>query len=444
MKQNLLLIIFIISSLTNIFVLSGQMAPNMELPDNFAQDALKHVAWLSVKIGIRSAGSDKERDASRYIFDQFRLSGAAAQIEPINFESAEIENTEFLVGGQSYDIKSLGLNPYKGVHEFSGQAILLDRNQSSSHLRSDDIKEKVIISENPDDFFNMMRLNPAVILYVDTISYNKIRSIGNLNFDLKINVKYNRYKSANVAGVIGDTCPDAKEIIISAHYDSFRNSPGADDNASGVGVLIELIKFFKHLNIPEGIRIRFIAFGAEESGLVGSRAYLNKHSVSLDQCELLINLDQVGGNNDCSIEMTGGVRGIPDKKGMNQFPEIISGRSAEDIHGRWRLLEPSIIKCFSISDHPQWLIDIINTEVNKMGIRINPSDNLGSDQMTFTQAGIVSTGIGISGNPFHSPADTIGNINPASLKKAGEFTVGIVHGTIQKLIKKNTSDYFTK
>jgi hypothetical protein len=444
MKLNLLFTIFVTCSLLNIFVLSGQNKAETHLPDTFTRNALKHIAWLSVKMGVRPAGSDKEKEAAEYIFNQFMSSEAKSQIEPIGFESAEIEKTEFLVGGRSCEIKSIGLNPYKGVYEFSGRATFLERNQSSTQLKSEDINGKALISENQDDFFNMMRLNPAVILYVDTINYYKIKSIGDLNFNLKINVKYKRYKSANVVGMIGDTCPDAKEIIISAHYDSYRNSPGADDNASGVGVLIELIKFFKHLNIPEGIRIKFIAFGAEESGLVGSRAYLNKHSVSLDQCELVINLDQVGGNNDCSIEMTGGVQGIPDKKGMNQFPEIISGRSAGDINGRWRLLEPSIIKCFSISDHPQWLVDIINTVVNKMGIKINPSDNLGSDQMTFTQAGIASTGIGILGNKVHSPADTIGNVNPANLKTAGEITLGIVLETIQKLTKSNNSNYFTK
>ena len=444
MRPNLLFTIFVTCSLMNTFVLSGQKVAETALPDTFARNALKHITWLSVKIGVRPAGSDKEKEAARYIFSQFRSSGAKSQIEPIGFESAEIEKTDFLVGGRSYEIKSIGLNPYIGVYEFSGMATLSERNQSSSQLKYEDINGKVVISRNQDDFFNMMRLNPAIILYVDTISFNKIKSIGNLDFNLKINVKYKRYKSANVVGMIGDNCPDAKEIIISAHYDSYRNSPGADDNASGVGVLIELIKFFTHFNIPEGIRIKFIAFGSEESGLVGSRAYLNKHSVSLDQCELVINLDQVGGNNNCSIEMTGGVLGIPDKKGMNQFPEIISGRSAGDINGRWRLLEPSIIKCFSISDHPQWLIDIINMAASKMGIKINPTDNLGSDQMTFTQAGIVSTGIGISGNKVHSPSDTIRNVNPASLNKAGEFTLGIVLGTIQKLTKSNISDYYTK
>jgi hypothetical protein len=40
--------------------------------------------------------------------------------------------------------------------------------------------------------------------------------------------------------------------------------------------------------------------------------------------------------------------------------------------------------------------------------------------------------------------DTIGNVNPASLKKAGEVTLGIVVGTILKLTKSNIPDYFTK
>ncbi|HVN59130.1 MAG TPA: M28 family peptidase [Bacteroidales bacterium] len=440
MKLNRSLNVLVFCSVLGIPTISCQKRQYTSLPDNFTGEVFKHIEYLSSKIGIRPAGTDKEKDAAGYICNQFKLAGAKSVIEPIAFESAEIEKTVLLVGDRPYNVKSIGFNPYKGITEFSGKALLYDSNQPSAQGNSGDITGKAVISANPSNFFTIMRMNPALILYVDTVSCNRIKSAGDFKFNLKMDVRLRRYESSNIVGMIGDSSDQAKEIIISAHYDSYRTSPGADDNATGAGVLIELVKYFKSIGIPGGIRIKFIAFGAEELGLVGSRGYLLKHSGSLDHCELMINLDQVGGMSDCSVDMNGGVHGLPLRKGMNQFPEIISGRALEDLYGRWKLLEPSLISCFSISDHPQWLVDLIQKVVKNLGVRIIPSNNLGSDQMTFSQAGIVSTGIGISGNPFHSPADTLGNVYPPSIKKAGEFTAGLALETIWKLTGNKISN----
>ena len=65
-------------------------------------------------------------------------------------------------------------------------------------------------------------------------------------------------------------------IIVGAHYDSTEAGPGADDNASGVAVMLETAKLVQNTQTP--YTIRFIAFGAEESGLLGSYAYLNQMS----------------------------------------------------------------------------------------------------------------------------------------------------------------------
>jgi alkaline phosphatase isozyme conversion protein len=66
----------------------------------------------------------------------------------------------------------------------------------------------------------------------------------------------------------------AQEIIVGAHYDSAESGPGADNNASGVAVMLEVAKLIQNTTTP--YTIRFIAFGAKESGLLGSYAYLNQ------------------------------------------------------------------------------------------------------------------------------------------------------------------------
>jgi len=57
-------------------------------------------------------------------------------------------------------------------------------------------------------------------------------------------------------------------VVIGAHYDSVPGSPGADDNASGVAVMLELARRFKDFNSP--YTIRFVAFANEESPWFGT------------------------------------------------------------------------------------------------------------------------------------------------------------------------------
>ena len=80
--------------------------------------------------------------------------------------------------------------------------------------------------------------------------------------------------SANVVAVKKGT--SAQEIIVGAHYDSADAGPGADDNASGLAVMLEVARLISSQATP--YTLRFIAFGAEESGLLGSYAYLNQMS----------------------------------------------------------------------------------------------------------------------------------------------------------------------
>ena len=60
-------------------------------------------------------------------------------------------------------------------------------------------------------------------------------------------------------------------IIIAAHYDTVVGSPGADDNASALAVLLEVARYVTRISLERPVQ--FIAFGLEEENLLGSRAY---------------------------------------------------------------------------------------------------------------------------------------------------------------------------
>jgi aminopeptidase YwaD len=80
------------------------------------------------------------------------------------------------------------------------------------------------------------------------------------------------------------------KAIICAHYDSVREGPGANDNASGVAAVLEAARTMA--GIPG---VTFIAFGAEEPGLFGSQYYVNRMSaLAVDDLWAVVNLDMVG------------------------------------------------------------------------------------------------------------------------------------------------------
>ena len=89
------------------------------------------------------------------------------------------------------------------------------------------------------------------------------------------------------------TTPTAKEaIVVGAHYDSVPGSPGADDNASGVAVLLELARLCSSVKLPRPLW--FIAFDLEEYGLVGSTAYAELLASEKQSIRLMLSLEMLG------------------------------------------------------------------------------------------------------------------------------------------------------
>ncbi len=94
--------------------------------------------------------------------------------------------------------------------------------------------------------------------------------------------------SANVIAVLPGDSP--REIIVGAHYDSVDVGRGYADNASGVGLLLALAGRLRNSRPP--CSIRFIVFGAEEPGFIGSRFYVAGMSeAEIGKTVGMINLD---------------------------------------------------------------------------------------------------------------------------------------------------------
>lgn len=104
----------------------------------------------------------------------------------------------------------------------------------------------------------------------------------------------------NVIGVLRGNDPELKEeaIILGAHLDHlgrcYELMPGANDNASGVAVILGVAEALSKLSGKLKRTIIFIFFGSEEQGVVGSEYYLENPIFSLEKTAGFINLDGVG------------------------------------------------------------------------------------------------------------------------------------------------------
>jgi alkaline phosphatase isozyme conversion protein len=113
--------------------------------------------------------------------------------------------------------------------------------------------------------------------------------------------------SANVIAVKQGLSP--QEIIVGAHYDSVQVGTGADDNASGVGVLLETAERIKDISTP--YTIRFILFGAEEIGLEGSKSYTGQMTEQQVQNTIaMINLDSLTAGDVAYVYGDAGDQGV--------------------------------------------------------------------------------------------------------------------------------------
>jgi len=210
--------------------------------------------------------------------------------------------------------------------------------------------------------------------------------------------------SSNVVASIKPMPNITKEIIISAHLDS-RGGPGANDNGSGIGVLIELAKYFANSESKLPYNLKFVAFGAEELGLLGSRAYIEKHQENLQECEFVFNMDCVGGNKNILIDMRDGVKNVPKqyaKSNLEKWPNLTASNVSE------------------------WLSDIILSVCRNLGYKIKQISGQGSDHQSFALSGIVATSIVIPGKKYSDSEDTPDKVHPDSLQKAGNIVLNVI------------------
>ncbi|BAZ19900.1 peptidase M28 [Kalymmatonema gypsitolerans NIES-4073] len=198
-------------------------------------------------------------------------------------------------------------------------------------------------------------------------------------------------------------------ILIGAHYDAVPGTPGADDNATGMAVLLELARMFAAQ--PTKHPLRLVAFDMEEYGLLGSADYAAKLKQEQQPLRLMISLEMLG-----YCDPTPGTQSYPSP--LERFYPNRGDFIA--LIGNWRTIRDLISISRSIRKvgvPSQWL------PVPNRG-KIVPQTRR-SDHAPFWDAGypaIMVTDTANMRNPnYHKPSDTIATLDL-------DFLTGVCQG----------------
>jgi len=274
---------------------------------------------------VRIAGSDEEKRAAKMIQDEIKAMGLESRVEEFDTIYYEPQKVEFKVCEpyeKTYEVTMVGRSGSTPEEGLEAEFIYVSEPDLIQHMG---VKGKVV----------MLDTHVSYETYRDLIKYGAVGYItfsGNFHDDkdrTDIAVRVLRHghtkngecpgvtlrvsdamemvqkKASKVKLTVVQDYSDAisqnvicelkgeidEDIIFCGHYDSVEYSKGAYDNGAGSVIIMELLRHFKDQKLKRNMK--FIWFGAEERGLVGSKAYVDKVK-DFEQIKLVVNVDVAG------------------------------------------------------------------------------------------------------------------------------------------------------
>jgi len=366
--------------------------------------AYAHVIVLAQDIGSRSAGSDAEFAASDYIADQLASYGFRTAVEPFHVEYYVQQVSRLAVltpeptaldpraltlsvsGEATGELVATGIGrpedfPTGGM---TGKLALVERGEltfSDKVANADAAGAAAVIVYNNEEGPFRGDLEEESAIPAVGVSREEGQQLlallaqGQVTVRLSVEAGLKQGVSQNVIA----RPPDGRcEEVVGAHYDSVEAGPGANDNASGVAVLLETARALARGADREGVCL--VAFGAEEVGLVGSQRFVVDLTPDERQAMRgMVNLDMVG------------------------------------VGDQWQLIGS------------QELVQKVDAEATTIGLdpvaaELPPGES--SDQNSFIAADIPAILIYRSGDPrYHSAEDQVQFVEPRLLEQATELTL---------------------
>jgi len=331
------------------------MAPDLTASADHIQ---AHLDALCADIGNRLAASDAERQAAEYCCDYLASLGLSnATVEEFPFHHWSYDTCEVSVdtGSGAVELEALPIansRPTAGAIE--AELVYVD-NALPGDLARVDARGKVLLiwGGHGGDSSKLEALNAcgaAGLIWVDErLPFDWPVSIGTpydwrdicrlpqvsiswadgweivaaLDAGATARVRLNCDACSAAApsrNAFADLPGSAEEFVhIGGHIDTVVVGTGADDDASGVAVTLEVARLLTEAGVAPLRTVRFCCFGAEEQLSEGSRQYVIAHPDEVARTRLCVNLDSVGsiaGRNEARVvgppELTAEVRALID------------------------------------------------------------------------------------------------------------------------------------
>lgn len=378
-------------------------APGSPQPDG--QRAYEHVRKLAVEIGPRVAGTPGEIAARDYIASTLESYGYDVALEEFAFDAsaflpARVDAGDLTVQGFALDGSASGVARGRLIsagigrpEDFpaggaAGAIVLVQRGELTFTDKVANATAAgavgVIVYNNAPGGIAGKLATPAAIPVegIDQASgEGLLRRIAAGPVDATLTVSPAKGTAYNV--VARPKGAGACTTVSGGHYDSVPVTGGADDDAAGSASVLELARVAAANKL--GGANCFVLFSAEEFGLFGSKAFVERLSPDeLAQLRGMINLDVVGLKEDLQLIGDGG------------------------------------------------LVATARAEAQKLGLTATQSslpDGAGSDHISFQKAGVPVVMLYRDDNLIHRPEDAIGRIDAESLRQ----TVAVAYATLTKI-----------
>ena len=387
---------------------------------SFSSRAIAFATRLA-ELGPRPAAGEGEAQARAALIAELKAIGLDVTTELFDYQTFEIDETTLDLGGKSAEPVIVGLDPFAGRFVFEGEAVVVTDPASAS----DALKGRIVVTNHPLMQLMIAEFDPGVVVCVEPSDLEAFMAQGNLEVALEVKGKPVVLQSANVVARVGSETPSGPEILVTSHLDAYQESPGANDNGTGLGLMIELARAFADKPDQLEFPITFVAFGAEENGTIGSRAYIQEHINELADVVAVVNLDTLGGALGPVIATKPSEQPVSAEKPRNRIPESLRSKAWEGPKGRWRIIHPQIIPTVLTSNYPEWLQNVVTQSATDLGIEVVHLDLI-SDHRTFALAGVPAISIQSKEHRIHTKKDTADVLVPETIAACARLAAKIL------------------
>ncbi len=211
------------------------------------------------------------------------------------FDVYTIDTIDFSIDKVMTEINALNTEKLFVACDFS---YIYSNREALKKIQSSDIAGMIMFWDFPPRWYvaHAYLTIPKTILWIDKAAVNHPIK------EIKLNVEnefVEDYPTQNVIGYIEGKAHKDSFIVFTAHYDHLGHLgsdvfyPGANDNASGVAMLLNLAEYFIAEEQGPDYSLVFMAFAAEEAGLKGSDYYVNNPLFPMEQIHSVVNLDMI-------------------------------------------------------------------------------------------------------------------------------------------------------